>query len=296
MWDSYVDLVGDALTGPLGTFGPSGPFGLLGLFAPHPLEWAKFGSPPSTGNAGRDANLLDNYRRGGWVTKTIALAAPIGAEGLLDSGLAATNRLSALGGGGGLGGLGGELGDLGEVTQPLPSELPNSLADEARSGINWNPLRGRPLSDFLPQSGTPRVRVGGFDQGKPSSVDFLGLRGDNGGRIWVSTSPINATHVETLANGVRNGPLSSGKPIEIISGVHGGPPGFLSPEFDFLVQDYGVLPGEQDVNIHNIASMSDAELAKVLESGNEVILAWCDSDLTRRIQEVMGFNFRAAPF
>jgi hypothetical protein len=118
MWDSFVDMVGGAVNGLLA---PMGPPGGPGQFGPQiPFDWAKFGPPASTGNATRDADRLDNYQRGGWVTKTIALALPIGAEGILDSGLAAANRISPLGEGGGLG---GEIGSsLGPELQTLKSE------------------------------------------------------------------------------------------------------------------------------------------------------------------------------
>jgi hypothetical protein len=76
MWDSLVDMAqGFDLR-------------LLGIS----FDWAKFGPPAPTGNPARDAELLDNYRSGGWVTTTFSLAAPFAAEGVLSSALsAATN-------------------------------------------------------------------------------------------------------------------------------------------------------------------------------------------------------------
>jgi hypothetical protein len=126
MQDSAVDLIHGLLSiGPVNLLEPLGPLG-----PELPLDWAKAGPPAPTGDPNRDARLLDNYKHGGWVTNTIAAAAPIGAEGLLDSALSAAGR--ALGGMG-IGGaeVADELPALGnEINGSLPPEVPKSPPTE----------------------------------------------------------------------------------------------------------------------------------------------------------------------
>jgi hypothetical protein len=180
-----------------------------------------------------------------------------------------------------------------ETTEPPTSEPPATTgkSPRARSGINWNPFKGRSLSDFLPLS--QRLTVNGTFKGKANPVDFLGLVTTvKGGRVWVSTDAINHTHVEDLVNHLQG----TGKPIEIVTGTHGDRAGYLSKEINFLVEDYGVAPAAKNITIHNAPTMTNAELKSVLESGGEVILAWCDSEFSRRILVALGMNFRKAPF
>jgi hypothetical protein len=112
MWDSLVDVAQGFLSMSYPNLGPLGP--------KLSLDWAKAGPPAPTGDPVRDAELLDNYKSGGWVTTTISLAAPFGAEGLLES---AAARVPALGGAG----LGEGLGVSTEASESLAPELPGSL-------------------------------------------------------------------------------------------------------------------------------------------------------------------------
>jgi RHS repeat-associated protein len=81
MWDSLVDLA----QGSLGM--------LIPMFS---LDWLKVGPPAPTGDPARDAELRGHYEAGGWVTTTVSIAAPIGAEGLLESAESAVTKLPAL--------------------------------------------------------------------------------------------------------------------------------------------------------------------------------------------------------
>jgi hypothetical protein len=126
MWDSFVDLAQGMLT-------MSNPLGPLSPWQPS-LDWAKSGPPAPTGDPVRDAQLLDNYQSGGWVTTTVSLAAPFAAEGLLASAETAATKLPALEGMG-MGGGGRFIGfteqwlaSFGETTESIAPELQNTLA------------------------------------------------------------------------------------------------------------------------------------------------------------------------
>jgi predicted nucleic acid-binding protein len=82
MWDAAVDMAQGLLKASL--FPALGPLALIGPLQPS-LAWAKSGAPAPTGDPVRDARLQDNYQSGAWVTRVVAMAAPIGGEGLLDS-------------------------------------------------------------------------------------------------------------------------------------------------------------------------------------------------------------------
>ncbi|MGF6870595.1 hypothetical protein [Paraburkholderia sp. MM5477-R1] len=135
MWDSLVSMIeGIAHFGPEGvvntfTLGLGSP---LGLRPPKlTLDWAKFGPPVPTGNLIRDAQLLDNYRRGGWVTTVVTAAAPFGAEGVAESALSAATKFRALEGAEMAGGATEPwLAGLDETSEALGSEVPNALAPE----------------------------------------------------------------------------------------------------------------------------------------------------------------------
>jgi hypothetical protein len=108
--------------------------------APDLTDWAKFGPPAPTRDPARDAELLDNYRSGGWVTTTVSLAAPIGGAGLLDSAVSAASKLPALEGMG-MGGGGRLIGpteqwlagfkDSAVATQIEDSAIPTQIQDSA---------------------------------------------------------------------------------------------------------------------------------------------------------------------
>jgi hypothetical protein len=178
MWDSFVDLVGGAVNGLLA---PMGPPGFPSQFAPQiPFDWAKFGPPASTGNAKRDADLLDNYRRGGWVTDTIALAAPIGAEGLLDSATSAAGRLHSFPGGGLTDALGEELGTLPRSSGANGSELP-ALGND----IGTNLAPASPDSRFR--------QAGGLMNWSGRNFAVVTDEATGTTRIWYQSSGANAT-------------------------------------------------------------------------------------------------------
>jgi hypothetical protein len=151
MWDSLVNMVQ----------------GLINVshapvpFAPKlSLDWAKAGPPAPTGDPARDAQLLDNYKSGGWVTTTITAALPFGAEGLLDSALAAFSKLPALEGMG-MGG-GGKLisatdqwlSSFRETTEALGPELDTSL-NTAREAVQRT-IAGTPA--YKSVVGTPAYK------------------------------------------------------------------------------------------------------------------------------------------
>jgi len=165
-----------------------------------------------------------------------------------------------------------------------------------RTGINWNPFKGKSLSEYLPFSKTPKATTTGIIKGKAAAVDFLSLEAGNGGRIWVSTDKVTGAHIEDLTNQLLNGSLSSGKPIDIITGTHGMPAGYQSKEFKFLLEDYGIAPAAKNITFHNSATLTEAHLRVVLQSGSDVILAWCDSEFSRRTIKALGLNVLKTPF
>jgi RHS repeat-associated protein len=168
------------------------------------------------------------------------------------------------------------------------SRLIRSLRNSTRAGLNWNPFKSRRLSEFWPSSQITNETVQG--------VLMQGLDKMGGGRIWASTTEISAAHVDDLTQRL----VSRGVPgVDIISGTHGDTGGFLNRfmrESKFFVEDFGAAPAARNVNVHDITKMSDAQLQQVLDSPNEVILAWCHSERTRRIMNVLGLNFGSGPF
>jgi hypothetical protein len=152
MWDSLVDLGQGLLTLALNP--GTGPFGPL----QPSLDWAKSGPPAPTGDRVRDAQLLDNYVSGGWVTTTVSFATPFAAEGLLDSALVASTKLPALeglgiGGGGRLIGPTEQwLASFGETTESLAPTLENGLAEETTAVQNLATEQGSFIQIARPDS------------------------------------------------------------------------------------------------------------------------------------------------
>ena len=134
MWDSFVDLGQGLLTMSMMGNPAFAPFTAFGIKPS--LDFLKSGLPAPTGDPVRDARILDNYQSGGWVTTTVSLALPIGAEGILDSALTAATKLPALegmgmGGGGRLIGPTEQwLASFGETTESLAPTVENTLAEE----------------------------------------------------------------------------------------------------------------------------------------------------------------------
>jgi hypothetical protein len=161
MWDAFVDL-GQGLLNLSLMSNPA--FSALTVFGIKPsLDFLKSGAPTPTGNPIRDAQLLDNYQSGEWVTTTVSIALPIGAEGILDSALTAATKLPALegmgmGGGGRLIGPTEQwLASFGETTDSLGPTVESSLAEETTAVQNAAAEQGswiriaRPDSESLLQ-------------------------------------------------------------------------------------------------------------------------------------------------
>jgi RHS repeat-associated protein len=164
-----------------------------------------------------------------------------------------------------------------------------------RAGINWNPFKGRSLKEFLLLGKNQKFLAN--SPASKTAVEFIELEGTNGGRIWASTDAIDHFHVDDLAKELLpGGSMSSGKPLEIITGTHGSPGGYMSKEFQFLVEDYGIAPAAKNITIHDASKMTQADLKLVLESGNDVVLGWCWSERSRKVFQALGLNFLKAPF
>jgi hypothetical protein len=188
---------------------------------------------------------------------------------------------------------GTEAGEAASHPDPATNpDLPNEAAPSGakRSGINWNPFRGKSLSEYLPSKGNAITMSRGKDP-----VVFKGLvTTAKGGRVWVSTDAVDHFHIEDLATQLMR--ANPGNKIEIITGTHGGVSGYLAKESKFLLEDYGIAPASKDLTFHDSAAISNADLKSILLSDREVILAWCDSEFTRRIVVALGMNLKNAPF
>jgi hypothetical protein len=169
---------------------------------------------------------------------------------------------------------------------------PSSTAKSGakRSGINWNPFRGKSLSEYLPATGNRTATSRGR---KPVTFKGLSTTG-KGGSVWASTDLVNHYHIKDLVTQLMNS--NPGRKIAIITGTHGNRRGYTAKEFNFLLQDYGIAPASKDIEFHNAATISDADLKSVLLSGDEVVLAWCESEFSRRIVVALGMNLKKAPF
>jgi hypothetical protein len=124
-----------------------------------------------------------------------------------------------------------------------------------------------------------------------TTVEFLGVPNVQGGYIWSSTDVITGSHVETLVEQLNR--VAPGRLINIITGTHGSRAGYLEHARRFYVEDLDLmdmLPGQRFVDVHNIKDLTDLDLRRMVESNSEIILAWCNSENTRRIQRALGSN------
>ncbi|MCI4061491.1 hypothetical protein MRQ36_02420 [Micromonospora sp. R77] len=94
-----------------------------------------------------------------------------------------------------------------------------------------------------------------------------------GGRLFVSSGEI----AQNDFVGIVNGALMRGDEVHIISGAHGLPDGSLISDAGFYADDvarFGSLPG---VTVHNLPSMSPAEVQQVLQGPGTIIGGFCNS-------------------
>jgi hypothetical protein len=177
----------------------------------------------------------------------------------------------------------------------------DAAADGMRGGINWNPFRAPSLDRYMPNSGNVAI-VGTFDKGGgtivTTSVDFLQLQANHGGRIFASTDLISNSHVDQLANDLLSGSLSRGKNVVILTGRHGTTAGwdFGKNEIDFLVEDFGIAPGARNLEILDATKLTSQQMKDILQRGDDVILGWCHSENSRQVMNALGVNVRLAPF
>ncbi len=94
-----------------------------------------------------------------------------------------------------------------------------------------------------------------------------------GGRIFTSTGAINQNDFAGLVESS----LMRGDKVSILTGAHGAPNGSLLADASMLADDvaaFGKMPG---VSVHNVASMSPAEISAVLKRPGTIIGGFCES-------------------
>jgi hypothetical protein len=166
----------------------------------------------------------------------------------------------------------------------------------ARSGLRSGAMRFRRISEFWPSGqitdGMAVGRVRGLFTTTGTLVDFKGLRTLGGGRVWVSQANITLDHVDDIVSDlVAAGRLSEGRTVHVVSGRH-GPGDFLAAQQGFYIDDLvHVHPGNPNVIIHDWAELTEAQLRPLLEGADDVVLAWCVSDETRSVANILVGNF-----
>ena len=94
-----------------------------------------------------------------------------------------------------------------------------------------------------------------------------------GGRIFTSTGAINQNDFA----GVVNSGLTRGDDVHIFTGAHGLPNGSLVTDASLLADDvarFGDIPG---VYIHDLPTMSPAQVREILDGPGTIIGGFCDS-------------------
>ncbi len=94
-----------------------------------------------------------------------------------------------------------------------------------------------------------------------------------GGRVFTSTGAINQNDFA----GIVNSGLTRGDDVHIFTGAHGLADGRLVTDVSLLVDDrarFGDIPG---VHIHDLPSMSSAQVQGILEGPGTIIGGFCDS-------------------
>lgn len=94
-----------------------------------------------------------------------------------------------------------------------------------------------------------------------------------GGRIFTSTGPITQNDFA----GIVNSGLMRGDDVHIFTGAHGLVDGSLITDASMLADDvaaFGRIPG---VQVHDLPSMSSAQIQEILSSPGTVIGGFCNS-------------------
>lgn len=174
-----------------------------------------------------------------------------------------------------------------------------------RAGINWNPFRSRMLREFLPQVAS-RMSQGGYRVDyiprlwsvvKSKVVNWRAFSSPTGSRIWSSAETVAQSHVDDLVRHLDNMPGSG--VINVLTGRHGTAAGFDlgQREAKFFIDDLMGLPSSARIDIHDITRLTDSQLSAILQHSDDVVLAWCHSESSRRVLRALGLNFRGgAPF
>lgn len=179
-------------------------------------------------------------------------------------------------------------------------------AGALRAGISWNPFTSRRLREFWDAASISRIMTtGGYTVPqwlrKPkwvqTSVEYLGFKTHTGSRVWASTAEVSVEHVDDL---LRHLDGNGGKGvINVLTGRHGDTTGLdlFQRANKFFVEDLLRLRSSARIDIHDVTRLTDAQLTKILEHSDEVVLAWCHSEHSRRILRALGLNFKSgAPF
>ena len=132
------------------------------------------------------------------------------------------------------------------------------------------------LSDFF----TNKNQLGQ----SPLSNDFYSVPNSAGGRVYVSTEPINQNDFAGLVN-----TKNARGPVNILTGTHGNLDGGLSAETSFFAEDAAKWGNARNVNVFDITKMNQAEISNVINSPARTICAWCYSERSTTVLDSLGF-------
>jgi hypothetical protein len=143
--------------------------------------------------------------------------------------------------------------------------------DSGEGTASRAPQGARHISSSVRSLVAPSAARGGLN----SAGGLIEQTGTNaaGGRIFTSTGKITQRDFA----GIVNSALYRGDDVHIFTGAHGLPNGSLVTDATLLADDvaaFGRVPG---VQIHDLPSMSPAQVREILESPGTIIGGFCDS-------------------
>jgi hypothetical protein len=118
----------------------------------------------------------------------------------------------------------------------------------------------------------------------PLSNDFYSVPNNAGGRVYVSTEPINQNDFAGLVN-----TKNARGPVNILTGTHGNLDGGLSAETSFFAEDAAKWGNTRNVNVFDITKMNQTEISNVINSPARTICAWCYSERSTTVIDSLGF-------
>lgn len=129
------------------------------------------------------------------------------------------------------------------------------------------------LSDYFEGADAGINRING-------DTAFYSVTNPNGGKIYVSTNTVTSKNFANIVDTAKGN-------INVLTGTHGTVDGAFIAEKQFFTADLARWGNMPNVNVIEVTKLPAEELAKIMNSSNTNLCAWCFSERSKDVLDAL---------